>query len=82
MSKAKQLIEHYLATKAAAKPVARRQASQRTRKTTFIIKLGGTVERRIERANGKVEHKSTYGAQEWDLMAARVKQVCRKRSID
>ena len=34
---------------------------------------GGTVERRIERADGKVEHKSVYSAQEWELMGARAK---------
>jgi putative transcriptional regulator len=70
MSKAKQLIEKYLATKAASAPVA---VKQWARKTTFSVKRGGTVERRIERADGKVEHKSTYSAQEWELMGARAK---------
>ena len=73
MSKAKQLIEQYLATKAAAAPVAPKPVRQWARKTTFSVKGGGTVERRIERADGKVEHKSTYSAQEWELMDARAK---------
>ena len=73
MSKAKQLIEQYLATKAAAVPIALKPVRQWARKTTFSVKRGGTVERRIERADGKVEHKSTYSAQEWELMGARAK---------
>ena len=73
MSKAKQLIEQYLTTKAAAAPVAPKPVRQWARKTTFSVKRGGTVERRIERADGKVEHKSTYSTQEWELMGARVK---------
>ena len=79
MSKAKQLIEQYLAEKAATVPIALnatsagKPARQWARKTTFSVKRGGTVERRIERADGKVEHKSTYSAQEWELMGARAK---------
>lgn len=67
MSKAKQLIEQYLNTKAEPQGEAKRWA----RKTTFSVKRGGTVERRIERADGKVEHKSVYSEQEWKLMGAR-----------
>ena len=79
MSKAKQLIEKYLATTATAAPSvlnapsASKPARQWARKTTFSVKRGGTVERRIERADGKVEHKSTYSALEWELMGARAK---------
>lgn len=70
MSKAKQLIEQYL--NAGTGPEAG-TIKKWARKTTFSIKRGGTVERRIERADGKVEHKSVYSAQEWELMGARVK---------
>ena len=79
MSKARLLIEQYLAEKAATVPIAPnatsagKPARQWARKTTFSVKRGGTVERRIERADGKVEHKSTYSAQEWELMGARAK---------
>ncbi len=70
MSKAKRLIEDYLnATAIAPIEGGRRWA----RKTTFSQKRGGAVERRIERADGTVEHKSTYSAQEWELMGARAK---------
>ena len=70
MSKAKQQIEDYLTAKAEpAQGAGKRWA----RKTTFSVKRGGAVERRIERADGKVEHKSLYSAQEWELMGARAK---------
>ena len=79
MSKAKLLIEQYLAEKVACAPSALnagsapKPARQWARKTTFSVKRGGMVERRIERADGKVEHKSVYSAQEWELMGARAK---------
>ena len=70
MSKAKQLIEDYLSASANdPKEAGRRWA----RKTTFSEKRGGAVERRIERADGTVEHRSTYSAQEWELMGVRAK---------
>jgi DNA-binding transcriptional regulator YiaG len=64
------MIEQYLAAKATpAETEGRRWA----RKTTYSVGRGGAVERRIERADGQVEHKSVYTALEWELMGARAK---------